>query len=185
MLGQDAVESSGRSMKIQIIGYSGSGKSTLAAQLGQICGLPVLHLDSTHYYGDWQEHTLEEQTQTVRSFLAENANGWVIDGNWGKVAPERFGMTDLTVLLMMPRLTCFFSAYKRYRKYRSVVRPDLGCTEKFDRSFRRWVFWDGRKKERRASLMDKLNATPGQKVVLRTRRAVKAFVRQFEQRLGN
>lgn len=172
-------------MKIQIIGYSGSGKSTLAAQLGEIAGLPVLHLDSTHFYGDWQERSFEEQSQIVRDFLAENADGWVLDGNWGKIAPERFAVTDMTVLLLLPRWTCFWSAYRRYRKYRNEPRPDLGCCEKFDPSFRRWVLWEGRAKSRRKTLFDKLNQTRGEKIVLKTRRQIKSFVKRFSERFGN
>lgn len=171
-------------MKIQIIGYSGSGKSTLATKLGEIAHLPVLHLDSTHFYGDWQERTDEEQSQIVRDFIAVN-DGWVIDGNWGKIVPERFEQTDMTLLLMLNRWTCFFSAYKRSRKYRNVARPDLGCPEKFDRSFRRWVLWEGRQKARRQTLFDKLNATSGQKIVLKTRRQIRKFVAQFAAKFGN
>lgn len=167
-------------MKIQIIGYSGSGKSTLAARLSEISGIPVLHLDSTHFYGDWQERTLEEQSQFVREFMSAN-DSWIMDGNWGQVVPERYAVTDITVLMLLPRLTCFFSAYRRYRKYRTEARPDLGCPEKFDRSFRRWVFWEGRTKSRRSTLFDKLNATRGRKVVLKTRRQTERFVRWFAQ----
>ena len=170
-------------MKIQIIGYSGSGKSTLADRLGQISGIPVLHLDSTHFYGDWQERGVEEQSEIVYTFMAAN-DGWIMDGNWSKVAPERFAQTDMTILLMLPRLTCYMSAYRRYRKYRHAVRPDLGCEEKFDRSFRRWVLWEGRKKARRQSLYDKLNSTSGEKVVLRSRRQVRRFVERFARRFG-
>lgn len=167
-------------MKIQIIGFSGSGKSTLAKRLGEIAHIPVLHLDSTHFYGDWQERTVEEQSQIVREFLAQN-DSWVLDGNWSKVVPERFAQTDITILMMLNRWTCFMCAYRRYRKYRKVARPDLGVTEKFDRSFRHWVLWEGRLKDRRMSLYDKLNATNGQKVVLKTRRQVKKFVRNFSR----
>lgn len=170
-------------MKIQIIGYSGSGKSTLAARLGEIADIPVLHLDSTHFYGDWQERTEDEQTQIVRDFI-NSRDSWIMDGNWGKIAPERFEMTDITVLLMLNRWSCFFSAYKRSRKYRNEARPDLGCPEKFDRSFRHWVFWEGRKRARKQSLFDKLNATRGEKVVLKTRRQVKRFVKVFAERFG-
>lgn len=171
-------------MKIQIIGYSGSGKSTLATRLGEIAHLPVLHLDSTHFYGDWQERSDEEQSAIVREFLAQN-DGWVIDGNWGKIVPERFEQSDLTILLMLNRWTCYFSAYRRARKYRKVIRPDLGCPEKFDRSFRRWILWEGRTKERRQTLFDKLNATHGQKVVLKTRRQIRNFLQRFALEQGN
>lgn len=168
-------------MKIQIIGYSGSGKSTLATQLGQIAHIPVLHLDSTHFYGDWQERTLEEQCAIVRDFIDGN-DSWVMDGNWRNVVPERYSMTDMTILMMLNRWTCFFSAYRRYRKYRNVARPDLGCPEKFDRSFRRWVLWEGRTASRRQTLYDKLNQTNGEKIVLKSRRQVKKFLRQFAQK---
>lgn len=165
-------------MKIQIIGYAGSGKSTLARQLSEIAGIPVLHLDSTHFYGDWQERDAEEQAEIVREFMAAN-DSWVIDGNYTSVATERFAMTDLTIFMDFNRWFCFFAAYRRSRKYRGVARPDLGMPEKFDRSFRRWILIDGRTKERRQKTLNNLNATSGQKVILKNRRQVRKFVEQF------
>lgn len=165
-------------MKIQIIGYAGSGKSTLARKLSEIANLPVLHLDSTHFYGDWQERTAEEQAEIVRDFLAAN-DSWVIDGNYTSVATERFAMTDVTIFLDFNRWFCFFSAYRRSRQFRGVVRPDLGMPEKFDRSFRRWLLIDGRTKERKQKHLNNLNATSGQKVVLKNRRQVRKFLEQF------
>ena len=171
-------------MKIQIIGYSGSGKSTLARELGDIAHIPVLHLDSTHFYGDWQERTAEEQTEIVRAFLDTN-DSWVIDGNFTSIATERFEMTDMTIFLDFPKWYCFWSAYRRSRKYRGQARPDLGCMEKFDRSFRRWILIDGRTRERKKKHLANLNATSGQKVVLKNRRQVKAFLTQFAQSFNN
>ena len=170
-------------MKIQIIGYSGSGKSTLATRLGEIAGIDVLHMDSTHFFGDWQERTDEEQTAIVRQFI-DTHEDWVLDGNWRRIAPERYKMTDITILLMLNRWTCFWAAYKRYRKYRKVARPDLGCPEKFDKSFRRWILRDGRTKERQATLYEALEATAGEKVVLKTRRQVEKYVREFSGRFN-
>ncbi len=170
-------------MKIQIIGYSGSGKSTLAQKLGEITRIPVLHLDSTHFYGNWQERSVEEQTAIVRDFVTAHGD-WILDGNWGKIYPERFAQTDITILMMFNRWACFRAAYRRYRKYRNVARPDLGCAEKFDRSFRRWVLWGGRKKQRRQSLLDKLNATCGRKIILKNRRETDEFVREFAAQYG-
>ena len=171
-------------MKIQIIGYSGSGKSTLARKLGEIANIPVLHLDNTHFYGDWQERTAEEQAEIVRNFLAEN-DSWVIDGNYTSVATERFAMTDITIFMDFPRWRCFWAAYRRARKYRDVHRPDLPCPDKFDRSFRRWILIDGRTKVYKQKHMDNLNATSGEKVVLKNRRQVKAFVAQFAKSIHN
>ena len=73
-------------MRIQIIGYSGSGKSTLARRLGELYGLPVLHLDAVQFYGNWNERSLEEQNALVQKFLEKN-EGWVIDGNYARVCP--------------------------------------------------------------------------------------------------
>ena len=167
-------------MKIQIIGYSGSGKSTLARKLGEIANIPVLHLDNTHFYGDWQERTADEQTEIVRAFMAEN-DSWVIDGNYTSVATERFAMTDLTIFMDFNRWHCFFSAYRRARKYRDTNRPDLPCPDKFDRSFRRWILIDSRTRVFRKKIFGNLNATSGRKVVLKNRRQVKAFVEQFNK----
>lgn len=165
-------------MKIQIIGYSGSGKSTLARELGQIADIPVLHLDSTHFYGDWQERTADEQAEIVREFIASN-DSWVIDGNFTSVATERFEMTDVTIFLDFPKWRCFWAAYRRSRKHRGQARPDLGMVEKFDRSFRRWLLIDGRTKERRQKHLANLNATSGQKVVLKNRRQVQKYLDYF------
>ena len=170
-------------MKIQIIGYAGSGKSTLAKQLGQIANLPVLHMDATHFYGDWQERTAEEQTQIVRDFLAAN-DSWVIDGNFTAIASERFEMTDITIFLNFGMWRCFWSAYRRSRKFRGQSRPDLGCTEKFDRSFRRWILFDGRTQEYRQKHLANLNATKGRKVVLTNRKQVNCFIAQFASQYG-
>ena len=167
-------------MKIQIIGYSGSGKSTLARKLGEIASIPVLHLDSTHFYGDWQEREAEEQAKIVRDFISAN-DSWVIDGNYTSVATERFAMTDITIFMDFNRWFCFLAAYRRSRKYRGVVRPDLGMPEKFDRSFRHWILFDGRTKERKQKHIANLNATFGQKVVLKNRRQVAKFVAKFAQ----
>ena len=170
-------------MKIQIIGYSGSGKSTLARRLGEIADIPVLYLDNTHFYGDWQERDTDEQAQIVRAFLAEH-DSWILDGNYTAVATERFAMTDLTIFMDFNRWHCFWSAYWRSRKYRGQVRPDLPCGEKFDRSFRRWLLVDGRTKQRREQLLANLNATSGRKVVLKNRREVRAFLKEFQRNIG-
>lgn len=170
-------------MKIQIIGYAGSGKSTLAQKLGEIIGAPVLHLDSTHFYGDWQERTVEEQAQIVRDFMAAN-DSWIMDGNYTSVATERFTMTDMTIFLDFARIPCYLAAYKRSRKFRGKPRPDLPCGEKFDKSFRRWLLIDGRTKERKQKHLDNLNATSGQRVILKNRKETRKFVQEFANRYG-
>ncbi len=166
-------------MKILIIGYSGSGKSTLAQNLAAKLSIPVLHLDSVHFYGDWQERSVEEQSDIVRDFMAQN-DSWIIDGNYSSVATERFEISDITVFLNVNRFSCFFAAWTRYRKHKGKCRADLPCTEKFDRSFRRWVLFKGRTRARKKHLMQILNRTAGRKVVLKNRRQVARFVNEIK-----
>ena len=166
-------------MKILIIGYSGSGKSTLARRLGEMLNLPVLHLDSVHFFGDWQERTVEEQTELVRRFLSQNPC-WVIDGNYSSVATERFEISDLTVFLKLNRFACFFAAWKRYRQNKGRCRADLPCEEKFDKNFRSWVLWKGRTKERTKKMQKLLEKTHGKKVVLKNRRQINRFVEEMQ-----
>lgn len=59
-------------MKIAILGYSGAGKSTLAARLGELYGLPVLHLDRVHFIPNWQERETSEKRRIVENFMRDN-----------------------------------------------------------------------------------------------------------------
>ena len=80
-------------MKIVIIGYSGSGKSTLAKNLGLHYDIPVLHLDTAHFKPGWQERSNEELEEIVQEFMTNN-DSWVIDGNYRKIAKNRFLEAD-------------------------------------------------------------------------------------------
>lgn len=131
-------------MKICIIGHSGSGKSTLAEILGEKYGLPVLHLDATFWYGNWQSRTREEQTSIVEDFLCKNTGGWIIEGNYFKICLQRFAECDKLYFLDYNRLFCFKSAYGRYKKYKGTCRPDCPCMEKFDWEFAWWILHKGR-----------------------------------------
>ena len=162
-------------MKIQIIGYSGSGKSTLAKKLGEIYNAPVLYLDNVKFYGNWQERTVEEQTKIVKNFLKSNQN-WVIDGNYSKICPERFELSEMTIYLKFNRIKCFWSAYTRFLKHKDSPRESCACNDKFDRTFRRWILFDGRKKSVKQKHIVNLNKTNGKKIILKNRRQVKKFV---------
>ena len=76
-------------MKIVIIGYSGSGKSTLAKTLGINYNIPVLHLDSVNFLSGWKVREQKETDEIVKKFIEEN-DSWIIDGNYHKIAKERF-----------------------------------------------------------------------------------------------
>ena len=141
-------------MKIVIIGYSGSGKSTLAKTLGEHYKIPVLHLDSVHFKPGWEERNDDNSNQIVRDFIAKN-DSWVIDGNYRKIAPERFELADQIIFLNYNRFFCLKSVLKRYNENKGKTRMDLaeGCIEKIDFPFLWWVFYKGRTKERRNRLI--------------------------------
>lgn len=170
-------------MKIQIIGYSGSGKSTLAQALGRLYGIPVLHLDNLHWYGTWQERSDEEMSKLVEEFIAENAQGYVIDGNYSRIAPRRFAESDMTVFLDLGRLFCYFSAWRRYRKWRGTPRDSCPCPEKFDKTFRRWLLRDGRTPARQQKHLENLKKTKGRQIILKNRRDIRRLLKTLEQEL--
>lgn len=164
-------------MKIQIIGFSGSGKSTLTRTLSKHYEIPALHLDAVHFYGDWQERTVEEQTDIVRQFMKENPS-WIIDGNYSMVARERFEESDLTIFLAYNRLTCYFNCRNRYKKHKGTHREDCPCEEKFDFEFRKWILWTGRKRKRVQNMHVNLNRTSGEKVVLKNQRQLQKWLKE-------
>lgn len=151
-------------MKIQIIGYSGSGKSTLAKKLGLFYNIPYLHLDNVQFYGDWQERSIEEQNKIVDKFLKENDN-WVIDGNYSKVSPIRFEISDITILLNYNRFYCYKMCKNRYKMYKDTPRESCPCKEKFDLEFKKWILFSGRTKKRKQKHLINLNKTNGKKLI--------------------
>lgn len=167
-------------MKIEVIGYAGSGKSTLAKKLGELYNIPVLHMDNTKFYGNWQVRTEEEQTQLVQKFLDENEN-WVIDGNYSKICPQRFEQTDMTIFLNFNRVKCYFSAMKRAKKHKFVHRESCPCNDKFDIGFQMWLLFGGRTRKRRKKHWDNLNKTKGKKYILKSRKQVDKFFEELKQ----
>lgn len=53
-----------------IIGPGGAGKSTLARKLGEVTGLPVIHLDREHWPPGWVEPPRDEWESRVQELAA-------------------------------------------------------------------------------------------------------------------
>lgn len=93
--------------RIAVVGATGSGKTTLARELAVRLGLRHVELDALH----WEPHRVhasrDEFFRRVDQALAED--GWVTDGNYGRIAWERaqiviwldysFGVTALRLLV--------------------------------------------------------------------------------------
>ena len=142
----------------------------------------MLYLDNVKFYGNWQEYSVEEQTNTVQKFLDENES-WVIDGNYSKICPQRFEISDMTIFMDFNRFKCFFAAKKRAKKYKYSHRESCACNDKFDWEFIKWILFDGRTRARRKKIIGNLNKTKGKKVVLKNRRQVKKFLNSIQSEL--
>lgn len=165
-------------MKIQIIGYSGSGKSTLAKKLGLFYNIPYLHLDNVQFYGDWQERTLEQQNEIVDKFLQEN-NSWVIDGNYSKVSPIRFEISDITIFLNYNRFYCYKKCKERYKLHKDSPRESCPCKEKLDLEFKKWILFNGRTLPRRKKHIINLNKTNNQKLIFNNLKQLNKWLKEI------
>ena len=169
-------------MKIAVIGFSGGGKSTLARRLGDLYGVEVLHLDTVYHLSGWRSRPREESRAMVEAFLnTHDASGWVIDGNYGKLAYDRrMEEADRIVMLLLNRLDCLQRVCRRYRTYRGSSRPDMteGCQEKLDAAFIRWILYEGRRGEQRALLQKVMCRYKNKLVCLRSQRDIDRYWKQ-------
>ncbi len=143
------------SMKIVILGFSGSGKSTLAKKLGQFYHLDILYLDSIFFKPNWVEIPKEEFNKKILDFM-DSHDSWIIEGNYLKVAPNRFLEADQIIFLDYNRWFCLRSVIKRYKENKHQTRESMaeGCQEKIDLPFLWQVFYKGRKQKKRKHLIE-------------------------------
>lgn len=165
-------------MKTAVLGYSGAGKSTLAKQLAVHAGSPVLYLDTVQWLPGWQERNVKEGVALVQNFL-DTHDSWVIDGNYQKYCfARRLEEADEILLLLLPRLFCFVSAWRRFLKSPHMSRESMteGCPEKFDLEFIRWLLWEGRARKQRCVFLEIAKQYPNKTRIFYSRRAVNAYL---------
>ncbi len=173
-------------MKISILGYSGAGKSTFARKLGDLYGAPVLHLDKVQFKPNWEERERSEKERIVADFLDANSS-WVIDGTYsGLHFDRRLDESDLIVMLLFNRFTCFKRVLSRYRRFKGKTRPDMadGCAEKLDLEFARWVLLDGRTKKKRKKFKRAALAFPKKTVIIRNQRQLDKLLNTLKRENG-
>jgi len=162
--------------RIMIMGASGSGKSTMARRLGELHGLPVVHLDALYWKPGWIQSTIEEIGDKIRA--AEDQPCWVIDGNYKQTINYRLARADTVIYLDFNRYICLYRAIRRWMKNYGKTRPDLGegCPDKLDLPFVKWIFWDYPRKVHGATLVWLAEIEPPKRVYhLKGNRAVKRF----------
>lgn len=126
--------------RVMIIGCGGAGKSTLARQLGEVTGLPVVHLDKLFWKSGWVESSKAEIDEKIRQAAA--CPRWIMDGNYNRTLEQRLERADTVIYLDFPRMVCLWGVFKRLLTNLGKVRPDMpeGCPEKVDLEFLRWIW---------------------------------------------
>lgn len=169
-------------MKIAVIGYSGAGKSTLAKHLSKKLGIPLLYLDTIRFKPNWTERETEECIEIVADWMDER-DSWVIDGNYRSILQQRrFDEADYIVFLDFPMLTCLKRVKQRYKKYKGMSRESMtiGCEEKLDKDFLKWVTRDCRNRYAKAAYKRTANRYPDKFIRCRSDKEVEAFVSRFD-----
>jgi adenylate kinase family enzyme len=114
-----------------IVGQPGSGKSTLARALGDVTGLPVIHIDRIHWQPGWVERSKAEKTRLCLE--AEAGERWIFEGGHSSTWPSRLARADLLVWLDRPMPLRLWRVVRRALTQLGQTRPDMadGCPERF------------------------------------------------------
>jgi adenylate kinase family enzyme len=161
--------------RVVVVGSGGSGKSTFTRELGEITGLPVIHLDTLFWKPNWTSTPKDEWVEVVRRELKRDE--WIMDGNFGSTREMRMQAADTIIVLDLSRCLCMYRILKRMVKYRNRKRPDMaeGCFERFDWEFIMWV-WNYRKTSRVRLLRELESQTKKDVIILKSRREVAEFL---------
>jgi adenylate kinase family enzyme len=165
--------------RILILGCSGGGKTTLACRLGEITGLPVVHMDKLFWKPGWVKTPNDQFDPILTDALSRDA--WIMDGNFGRTLPLRLDYCDAVIYLDYPRIVCLTGILTRVLKSYGRTRPDMGddCPERFDWEFIKftWNFEKIQGAKNKAILRAR-----GKPVVwLRSRRAADKYLRALQR----
>ncbi len=162
--------------KVLVIGVGGAGKSTVACEMGEITGLPVVHLDEVYWQPGWIEPTPERWHATVRRLVSHDE--WIMEGNYGGTFDIRMAAADMVVLLDMPPWVTLPRVVRRWATHRGRVRPGMapGCNERLSWKFLLWIL--RYRRDRRPGILQKLMELPPstEVVVLTSSHEVAAFL---------
>lgn len=165
--------------KVTIIGCGGAGKSTLARQLGEITGLPVVHLDQIWWSpGNWQHISREKFDRLLEAEVEKDT--WILDGNFNRTIELRLDRCDTVIYLDYPRLVCLKNWLLRVIRNRGEAREDMapGCVEWFDPEMAGWIWKFNRQNRKRyyALLSQQKDKNV---IILKSRRQARRFLEQL------
>lgn len=159
-----------------VLGSGGAGKTTFALALGEVTGLPVVHLDRHYWQPGWRAPPTPEWEATVRGLLARPT--WIMDGNYGGTLELRLAAADTVILLDTPRRQCLAGVLRRRWAWRGRARPSLadGCKERLTFEFLHWIWtYPGRRRPEILARLERVG--PGVAVhVLSGRGAQRSFL---------
>lgn len=163
-------------MKIAVLGYAGSGKTFLSDYISEKKNIPVLHLDSVKWNKEWKPIDDSVVLPQVSEFMTKE--DWIIDGYYKYLFyDERLEQADMIILLLLPRLTCFYRAVMRTKSRRKDgYKNDLNWW------FVKFTLFGCRNKERRQTYAEIADKYKNKTVILRTRRQVSEFMKSMERK---
>ncbi len=155
--------------RIIIIGCPGSGKTTLAKRLSERMQLPLVHLDTLGWHGNWEQTSNDEFDRLLMNELAKPE--WIIEGNYNRTIPTRLIRCDTVIYLDFSRFACLCGVIGRVIKGYGKSRPDMGgnCPERFDLDFLKFV-WGFNKQHRKNYYDALLNEKDKNIIILRNRK---------------
>ena len=167
--------------RIMIIGQPGSGKSTLAKSLGQITGLPVVHIDTIHWQTGWVERSQDERTRLCEEVHVRDE--WIFEGGHSITWPSRIARAEMIIALDIPFHIRAWRVFWRTIKHYGKTRADLpeGCPERFNWEFTIWI-WNTRNSARKNILSTLRNAPEDKKKhILRSAADVDDFITDMKK----
>ena len=164
--------------RIIVLGSAGSGKSTLSTMLGELIGVPVIHLDRLFWNPGWVETPKEEIDKLA--IKAASGESWIIDGGYLRTLDFRIERADAIIFIDLSRYICIFRVLRRWIKNYGKTRVDMGegCPEKMDFTFLKWI-WDYPKRSR-DNIIGKIYASGKSIYHLKSRREVDLFIRNIK-----
>ena len=161
-------------MRIAVLGYSGSGKTYLSDCISKAKRIPCLHLDAIKYDKSWDPIDNSVVLPQVAAFMSKK--DWIIDGYYKYLlVEERLEKADQIVILLLPRLTCFFRTLMRSRD-----RKREGYQNDINWWFVKFTLFSCRNKARRQAYTKITEKYKEKTVVLKTQRQINAFIKSME-----
>lgn len=108
--------------RVMIVGACGAGKTVLANRLGDLLGLPVLHLDALRYQPDWS--LVDDDAFAAAQRRAVTGPRWVIDGNSLATLDIRARAADTIIVLDLHPAICLLGILHRRWRYHGGQHPD-------------------------------------------------------------